>query len=79
MLHGFLLPDFVEFHAAALSPDKSSDNVEVVVSEETQHQQEDEVFEDTEAGPEPGNLSFEGVGGNSYQLSTTGSLICRTR
>ena len=55
-----------------MSPDKdkSSDNVEVVVSEETQHQQEDEVFEDTEAGPEPGNLSFEGVGGNSYQLST---------
>ena len=64
---------FIEdFHAAASPSDKRSDQVEILItSEDYQNQQQDEVFEDNTAGAEGlGNLSFEGVGGNSYQISS---------
>jgi len=55
-----------DFHAATSISDKSSDNVEVEESVKYQERFKDEVFEDN--GPEIGNVSFEGIGGISYQL-----------
>ena len=60
----------LDFHAAASPSDKRSDHVEILITgDEYRNQNEDEVFEDNTEGVEGvGNLSFEGVGGNSYQL-----------
>ena len=43
----------------------------LITGEDQQDQHEDEVFEDnTEGAVGVGSLSFEGVGGNCYQLSS---------